>query len=67
MPVSVPGAPSFPGVAHTSGCTTVITVDVLFALTGSVAVVAATAVFVSVVAVAGVIPVNVIVIGVASG
>ena len=36
IPVSVPPAVSFPGVAHTSGCTTVIAVAELFAGTGSV-------------------------------
>ena len=36
MPVSVPPAPSLPGVAQTKGCTTVITVALLLEETGSV-------------------------------
>src|SRR5580704_153855 len=36
MPVRVPPAPSLPGVAQTRGCTTVITVALLLAETGSV-------------------------------
>src|SRR5271156_6060766 len=35
MPVIAPPAPSLPGVAHTSGCTTVIAVAELFEGTGS--------------------------------
>src|SRR5580658_415822 len=38
MPVKVPPAPSLPGVAHTNGCTTVTTVVLLLAETGSVVV-----------------------------
>src|SRR5271154_2167981 len=44
IPVRVPPAPSFPGVAQTKGCTTVITVALLLAETGSVVVVLTVAV-----------------------
>src|SRR5579883_244221 len=44
MPVSVPPAPSFPGVAQEIGCTTVTTVAELLVETGSVPVVVALAV-----------------------
>ena len=56
-----------PGVAHTSGCTTVKTVAELFPGTGSVPVVETAATFVIVFAVPEVVPVTVIVIGVDSG
>src|SRR5271167_3264889 len=68
MPVSgVPGAPSLPGVAHTSGCTTVTTVAVLLVETGSVPVVVTVTAFVNVPAVPGEVPLTVMVIGVTSG
>src|ERR1700678_674715 len=67
MPVIVPPAPSFPGVAQINGCTTVKTVTELFPATGSVPVVVTAATFVIVAAVLGVVPVTVIVIGVARG
>ena len=67
IPLSVPPAPSFPGVEQISGCTTVITVTELFALTGSVPLVATVALLVIVCAVPGEVPVTVMVMGVPSG
>src|SRR5579863_9544551 len=54
-------------MAQTSGWTTVTTVTVLFVATGSVLVVLTTALFVRGLPVPGVVPVTVMVIGVASG
>ena len=61
MPVNVPPAPSCPGVAQTSGCTTVITEALLFVETGSVVVELAVAVFVIVLDVTGVVTLIVII------
>ena len=66
-PLSVPPAPSFPGMAQTSGCTTVTTVTELFVLTGSVPLVLTAALFVRGLPVAGVVPVTVMVMGAARG
>src|SRR5271168_3944728 len=55
VPVRVPAVPSCPGVAQTNGCTTVITVAVLFVLTGSVVVELTVAEFESVLAATGVV------------
>src|ERR1700742_3323404 len=53
MLLSVPPRPSWPGIAQTSGCTTVIAVAELFGPTGSEVVDVSLTTFVSVVAVAG--------------
>src|ERR1700722_9469402 len=53
MLLSVPPRPSCPGMAQTSGCTTVMAVAELFVATGSVVVDVSLTTFVSVVAVEG--------------
>ena len=62
IPVSVPPEPSRPGEAQTRGCTTVRTVTLLLAATGSVVVVVTLLVFVRVVGLAGAVTVIAIVI-----
>ena len=62
IPVSVPPEPSRPGEAQTRGCTTVRTVTLLLAETGSVVVVVTLLMLVSVVGLAGVVTVIAIVI-----
>src|SRR5580704_1122505 len=62
MPLNVGAAPSFPGEAQTRGCTTVITVALLFVVYGSAGVVPESAgEFVRVEAVPELVPVMVIV------
>src|SRR5256885_12144375 len=55
MPASVPPAPSRPGEAQTSGCTTVATVALLLLATGSAVVELTVALFVRVPALVGVL------------